>query len=175
MVQLWTLLPLIRGNVNYVRTKCPWKRLWYVADTIDCLLLTDDPQNSDCLLCPRSCKADRQKDPFPPPDSFLRACKATEGQGWAHVICSVFSPELTFTDASRLRLVEGLSTIPHHRWATVSGMVYDTRSPDSSGNRDAVYVTCRVALSLNVATAQRIITFPAHGSKVTSSALRYNL
>jgi hypothetical protein len=40
----------------------------------------------------------------------LRACKPTEGQGWTHILCAVFTPEITFTDTSRLRLVEGLNT-----------------------------------------------------------------
>ncbi|KAJ7252562.1 hypothetical protein C8J57DRAFT_1661627 [Mycena rebaudengoi] len=69
--------------------------------------------NSDCLLCPRERKGVVKK--IPPggiaPDSYLHARKPTEGQGWTHVLCSVFIPELTFTDAARLRSVEGLSTI----------------------------------------------------------------
>ncbi|TDL26726.1 hypothetical protein BD410DRAFT_783841 [Rickenella mellea] len=77
--------------------------------------------NSDCLLCPR-----QRRDPvfkrdnkYPPPDSYLRACKPTEGQGWVHVLCSVFIPEVSFADSSRLRLVEGVSTIPKHRWTSL--------------------------------------------------------
>ena len=57
---------------------------------------------------------------YPPPDSYLRACKPTEGQAWVHVLCSVFIPELTYSDATRLRLVEGISAIPQHRWQNVS-------------------------------------------------------
>ncbi|KAF8075155.1 PHD-zinc-finger like domain-containing protein [Lyophyllum atratum] len=74
--------------------------------------------NPDCLLCPRASAEEKKNTSYPPPDSFLRACKPTEGQGWVHVLCSVFTTELTFTDASRLRLVEGLSTISRHRWVT---------------------------------------------------------
>ncbi|KDR80821.1 hypothetical protein GALMADRAFT_60740 [Galerina marginata CBS 339.88] len=74
--------------------------------------------NSDCLLCPRSGAEDKRKKPWPPSDSFLRACKPTEGQGWAHILCAVFTPELTFTDSSRLRLVEGLNTVSRHKWST---------------------------------------------------------
>ncbi|KAF8997921.1 hypothetical protein BDQ17DRAFT_1362847 [Cyathus striatus] len=72
--------------------------------------------NSDCLLCPRASNEEKKRKPYPHPDSFLRACKPTEGQGWAHILCAVFTPELTFTDASRLRSVEGLSTISSHKW-----------------------------------------------------------
>ncbi|KAJ7696471.1 hypothetical protein B0H17DRAFT_929204 [Mycena rosella] len=76
--------------------------------------------NSECLLCPRERKGVVKK--VPPggiaPESFLHARKPTEGQGWTHVLCSVFIPELTFTDASRLRSVEGLSSISRHRWTT---------------------------------------------------------
>ncbi|KAJ2911836.1 hypothetical protein MD484_g8581, partial [Candolleomyces efflorescens] len=74
--------------------------------------------NHDCLLCPRAGPEERRMKPWPPADTLLRACKPTEGQGWTHILCAVFSPELTFTDASRLRLVEGLSTITRHRWTT---------------------------------------------------------
>ncbi|KAI0042738.1 hypothetical protein FA95DRAFT_1590696 [Auriscalpium vulgare] len=73
---------------------------------------------TDCVLCPRPRRDRKNKDPFPQPDSFLRACKPTEGQGWAHVACAVFTPELTFSDAARLRVVEGVSAIPHNRWST---------------------------------------------------------
>ncbi|KAF7308950.1 Zinc finger protein 1 [Mycena kentingensis (nom. inval.)] len=54
--------------------------------------------------------------PPTPPDSFLHARKPTEGQGWTHVLCSVFINELMFTDTARLRCVEGLSSITKHRW-----------------------------------------------------------
>ena len=56
---------------------------------------------------------------YPPPDTYLRACKPTEGQAWVHAICSVFVPEVNYSDAARLRLVEGVSTIPQWRWANV--------------------------------------------------------
>ncbi|KAH7914580.1 hypothetical protein BJ138DRAFT_1143440 [Hygrophoropsis aurantiaca] len=72
--------------------------------------------NTDCLLCPR--KKSRKKAVLQGADSFLRASKPTEGQGWAHVLCSVFNPEINFTDVSRLRLVEGISTIPRQRWSS---------------------------------------------------------
>lgn len=52
-------------------------------------------------------------------DSFLRAAKPTEGQAWVHVLCAVFSPEVTFSDVVHLRLAEGISTIPRARWSAV--------------------------------------------------------
>ncbi|KAI0091489.1 hypothetical protein BDY19DRAFT_991192 [Irpex rosettiformis] len=70
----------------------------------------------DCLLCPRTKRDPKKKSLYPPPDSYLRACKPTEGQGWVHVLCSVFVPEVTYTDATRLRRVEAISTIPSYRW-----------------------------------------------------------
>lgn len=79
------------------------------------------PQNPDCVLCARS-KRDREKRAVhPTADSFLRVCKPTEGQGWVHLACAVFIPEVSFSDAKRLRMVEGISTIPTHRWSTVRG------------------------------------------------------
>ncbi|KAJ3528710.1 hypothetical protein NM688_g7960 [Phlebia brevispora] len=70
----------------------------------------------DCLLCPRIRRDPKKKALYPPPDTYLRACKPTEGQAWVHILCAVFIPEITFSDASRLRLVEGVSTIPQYRW-----------------------------------------------------------
>ncbi|KAK7056506.1 putative PHD type zinc finger protein with BAH domain-containing protein [Paramarasmius palmivorus] len=72
----------------------------------------------DCLLCPR-------KRTPPPADSFLRACKPTEGQGWAHVLCSVFIPELVYTDSGHLKSVEGVSTIPDSRWSSPCAICSD--------------------------------------------------
>ncbi|TCD67928.1 putative PHD type zinc finger protein with BAH domain-containing protein [Steccherinum ochraceum] len=70
----------------------------------------------DCLLCPRPRRDPKKQPIYPPPDSFLRSCKPTEGQAWVHTVCSVFIPEVLYSDASRLRLVEGISTIPVYRW-----------------------------------------------------------
>ncbi|KAI3597799.1 hypothetical protein WG66_012548 [Moniliophthora roreri] len=75
----------------------------------------------DCLLCPRS-----HSDKNTRPDSFLRACKPTEGQGWAHVLCSVFIPEVLFTDSGHLKSVEGISTIPISRWTSVKSSRRDS-------------------------------------------------
>ncbi|KAJ3506376.1 hypothetical protein NLJ89_g6899 [Agrocybe chaxingu] len=74
--------------------------------------------NPDCLLCPRPANEDKRKKPWPPSDSFLRACKPTEGQGWAHVVCAVFTPGLDFGDSARLRLVEGINMLSRHKWST---------------------------------------------------------
>lgn len=79
--------------------------------------------NTDCLLCPRASPEDKKKGVWPNPTSFLRACKATESQGWSHILCAVFTPELTFTDASRLRLVEGMNTVARHKWLAVSMII----------------------------------------------------
>ncbi|KAG9313136.1 hypothetical protein JVU11DRAFT_6586 [Chiua virens] len=70
--------------------------------------------NTDCVLCPRKKSKTSSKDT----DSFLRAAKPTEGQAWVHVLCAVFSPEVTFSDVTHLRLVEGISTIPRSRWSS---------------------------------------------------------
>jgi hypothetical protein len=76
-------------------------------------------QNPDCVLCARSKRERDKKALHPPADSFLRVCKPTEGQGWVHLACAVFIPEISFSDAKRLRIVEGISTLPTHRWSTV--------------------------------------------------------
>ncbi|KAI0071159.1 hypothetical protein K474DRAFT_1712701 [Panus rudis PR-1116 ss-1] len=79
--------------------------------------------NYDCLLCPRSRRDPKKKQLYPPADSYLRSCKPTEGQAWVHSLCSVFIPEIQYSDASRLRLVEGISTIPLYRWMNNGGAV----------------------------------------------------
>lgn len=68
--------------------------------------------NHSCLLCP----PDKQEFAPHPNSGIWRACKPTEGQGWVHVLCAVFMPELTFTDATTLRAVEGISILPSYRW-----------------------------------------------------------
>ncbi|KAJ7251321.1 hypothetical protein C8J57DRAFT_1352816 [Mycena rebaudengoi] len=79
--------------------------------------------NSNCLLSPRERKGVVKK--IPPggiaSDLYLHARKPTEGQGWTHVLCSVFIPDLTFTDVVLLRSVEGLSTITRHGWCSLCG------------------------------------------------------
>ena len=72
------------------------------------------------MLCPRMRRDPKKKLIYPPPDTYLRACKPTEGQAWVHVLCSVFIPEITYSDAAQLKLVEGISTIPPYRWQHVS-------------------------------------------------------
>ncbi|KAL5536689.1 SNT2 [Sanghuangporus sanghuang] len=86
--------------------------------------------NTDCLLCPRPQKNvsvdgavngnvnGLKGTGTAPSETYLRACKPTEGQGWVHALCAVFIPEVQFSDAPRLRIVEGVSTIPKHRWTT---------------------------------------------------------
>ncbi|KAF8909530.1 hypothetical protein CPB85DRAFT_1221968 [Mucidula mucida] len=74
----------------------------------------DSSLTLECMLCPRDQVDDKKAGP--PIDSFLRACKPTEAQQWAHVLCAVFIPDLTFSDAARMRLVEGASTMVQHRW-----------------------------------------------------------
>ncbi|KDQ61451.1 hypothetical protein JAAARDRAFT_190222 [Jaapia argillacea MUCL 33604] len=74
--------------------------------------------NTNCLLCPGTHRNRKKDDLYPAPDTYLRACKPTEGQGWVHSLCSVFIPETTFSDSSRLRVVEGISTVPTNRWSS---------------------------------------------------------
>ncbi|KAF9233474.1 hypothetical protein BU15DRAFT_90328 [Melanogaster broomeanus] len=56
--------------------------------------------NTDCVLCPH--RKSKKKTSSKDADSFLRAAKPTEGQGWVHV-----------------HLCQGISTIPRSRWSTV--------------------------------------------------------
>lgn len=108
-------------------------------------------------------------------DSFLRATKPTEGQAWVHVLCAVFSPEVTFSDVSHLRLAEGISTIPRARWATVC-----TSSPNNCGfilicYSDAHCVARPAVLSFNAAIVSANTIFRALGGTVTGSVSRSSL
>ncbi|KAJ3875005.1 hypothetical protein F5051DRAFT_334667 [Lentinula edodes] len=71
----------------------------------------------DCLLCPRPRGPVQSR-----PGSYLQACKVTESQGWAHVLCSVFIPEINFTNTSTMRSVEGITGIPNRRWIAQCGI-----------------------------------------------------
>lgn len=46
-----------------------------------------------------------------PDFDFLDAIKTTEGYKWAHVLCSIFVPDITYADASRLKVAEGIMSI----------------------------------------------------------------
>ena len=110
----------ILGYVMYATTRTPSKPHWYSFYNLNVLpRLIMYGQNTDCLLCPRGPRDPKRKGSNHPTESYLRACKPTEGQGWAHILCSVFIPELSFTDPTLLQKVEGVSVIPHHRWETV--------------------------------------------------------
>jgi hypothetical protein len=82
-------------------------------------------QNPNCLLCPRTPNDTLQSKQNALASTILRLSKPTEGRGWVHTLCSVFVPETSFTDATRLRLVEGISSVSDARWASVRqhGMV----------------------------------------------------
>lgn len=55
--------------------------------------------------------------------SYLRVHVPTENRGWVHALCAVFCSEVQFTDASRLRLAEGLGSVPEWKRTTV-GLEY---------------------------------------------------
>ncbi|ELU44273.1 ZNF1 protein [Rhizoctonia solani AG-1 IA] len=73
--------------------------------------------NPNCLLCPRTSNDNLQSKQSAVASTILRLSKPTEGRGWVHTLCSVFVPETSFTDATRLRLVEGISSVSDARWA----------------------------------------------------------
>ncbi|KAF8757602.1 PHD-zinc-finger like domain [Rhizoctonia solani] len=74
--------------------------------------------NPNCLLCPRTSNDNLQSKQSAVASTILRLSKPTEGRGWVHTLCSVFVPETSFTDATRLRLVEGISSVSDARWAS---------------------------------------------------------
>jgi hypothetical protein len=114
------------GSASCVTTRRQKKHLWLVYHLLRYESFLTLAQTTDCVLCPRIKRTQARGVTFPPPDSYLRVCKPTEGQGWAHAVCSVFMPETTFTDDARLRLVEGIASIPPLRWSRVSLTAYSS-------------------------------------------------
>lgn len=110
----------LRRHLSYVSLNLEGDCYLFLISFLAIPLGFHNKQNPDCVLCPRGRNEDRKKKPYPPADSFLRICKQTEQQSWAHVLCAAFSQEITFADATRLRLVEGINTISNHRWSAVS-------------------------------------------------------
>ena len=157
-----------------IRSKLPWylSRLFF---RLGIGLILINLQNPDCLLCPRL-RTDRKTQMiWPPADSFLRACKPTEGQGWVHILCSVFVPEVSFTDATRLRVAEGISTIPRQRWTSVrTSSVVHTDSL-SLLYSVVIFVVKQVALSFDAAIASRSTMRHARGKTGTGSDSKYSL
>lgn len=130
--------------------------------------------DTSCLLCPKV-KHGPKDGIYPSADTFLRAEKPTEGQGWVHVICSVFIPELTFSDTTRLRLVEGISVINPHRWLTVSPAFASYPQPvgDLSFSSPAAYVPGEAVLWSAAATAPRNSTSLVLGRPATGSDSKF--
>ncbi|CAK5267753.1 unnamed protein product [Mycena citricolor] len=79
-----------------------------------------DPDSLDSWLCD-VCQNEASQEA-----ALDAARKPTEGQGWTHVLCSLFIGDLQYTDAARLRCVEGVSAIPLHRWDSVKANRRDT-------------------------------------------------
>ena len=77
-------------------------------------------QDPSCLLCPRPKKDAKKTQFYPPSDTYLRACKPTEGQGWVHQLCSLFFSEIQYSDPEKMKLVEGISTISTSKWRGVN-------------------------------------------------------
>jgi len=109
-------------------------------------------------------------------DSFLRAAKPTEGQSWVHVLCAVFSPEITFSDVVHLRLVEGISTIPRVRWSAVRPPPFQTPLMVTyTYHSGAPCVVRWVVLSFDAAIAFESTMFHALGGTVTGLVSSSNL
>lgn len=110
---MWSMRERGRTRSFYCkRTYCN-----HLRATLNWLLLNH--QYHDCLLCPRPRGPVQSR-----PGSYLQACKVTESHGWAHVLCSVFIPEINFTNTSTMRSVEGITGIPNRRWMAVSRYIF---------------------------------------------------
>ena len=112
---------------------------------------------------------------WPPSDSFLRACKPTEGQGWVHILCSVFVPEVSFTDATRLRVAEGISTISRQRWTSVKKSFIVQTESFSLLYSVVHFVAKEVVPSFDAVIVSKSTMRHAHGKTDTGSDSKYNL
>lgn len=45
--------------------------------------------------------------------------KKTSGNNWAHVVCAIWTPEIRFAEATTMKNIEGIGTIPTARWSQV--------------------------------------------------------
>jgi hypothetical protein len=87
-------------------------------------------QNPSCVLCPKklpNLTRPAKKHGATYDFDFLHAMKPTEGYKWAHILCSLFIPEVMYTDSNRLRVTEGISALPLERWTAVSPVVGNVR------------------------------------------------
>ncbi|KAF9919295.1 putative PHD type zinc finger protein with BAH domain-containing protein [Lobosporangium transversale] len=78
-------------------------RNWYC----DACLNDQNPTCSTsytCVLCTKSLGKGPQ------------AIKRTTGNNWAHVLCAVWIPEITFVDVETLSPIESIGRIRHERW-----------------------------------------------------------
>ncbi|EST08379.1 Zinc finger, PHD-finger [Kalmanozyma brasiliensis GHG001] len=61
------------------------------------------------------------------PLGALDAFKPTECNNWAHVLCSVFIPEVVFSDTTRLKTVESCGNLPTHRYEALCDLCHTPR------------------------------------------------
>lgn len=142
-------------------------------------MLNIESQVSDCVLCPGKRKNEKKRasaTPSPKDENdvgFLRAKKPTEGQNWVHILCSLYAPEVSYTDASRLRLVEGISSISQARWEMVCCLLwYIYACLSDLRYRFVLYAISQVS-SLNVLRVPLRTTPHAPGKLVISSHSRF--
>ena len=78
----------------------------------------------------------KSKSKKPPADfDLLSAMKPTEGLRWAHVLCSVWIPEVVFTKPSIFKTVENIMALPEEYWTSVR-----SRKDVSTDPRRVLYV-----------------------------------
>ncbi|KAF7716968.1 Lid2 complex component snt2-like protein [Penicillium ucsense] len=72
--------------------------------------------------------------------------KRTAGNNWAHVTCSLWTPEIKFGDAKDLEPAEGFGSIPKERWSQECKVCKSTKGAcvpcSSAGCKDFVHVGC---------------------------------
>ena len=90
-------------------------------------------------------------------------------------MCAVFIPELTFTDAGRLRLVEGLNAVARHKWTAVRTIIWRPPFFADPIYRDVAYVANGTAPSFAVVIVHANFIRHVLGNTDTNLVLRSNL
>ncbi|KAJ5086075.1 hypothetical protein N7532_010846 [Penicillium argentinense] len=80
------------------------------------------------------------------PVSPREPLKRTAGNNWAHVMCSLWTPEIKYGDAKELEPAEGFGTIPKDRWRQVCKICKSSKGAcipcHSTGCNVQVHVGC---------------------------------
>jgi len=80
-----------------------------------------------CVLCKEAARRNTPSQDGSVPLTALDVYKPTEYNGWAHLVCAVWTPDIVFGDASTLRPVEGAGNLPPGRYSAPCSLCNKTQ------------------------------------------------